>query len=702
VGFSSISDKKRRLSLARAEDELEIRKAAWRYPTTGSRYGNIIISDDKGLAGAVVTGAYSEEKVLIRDIFSKGISGAPAESGLIVEGIDLGYPYLNKPRFDQHGEGRFMSGDGYPLPIFESILANGGASQTHRSVIFACDEVMYLATKVSNCNRLAINGWVHGMDGSHISDGTVETVGGHRLITVFESKSQQWFVLGMTPENQIAINTSNIGEESGFADNLNPISGDHVYFAVGQEPLAADSNTETLICWSIGLTKAETQARVAAALTAGHADALASAKAYWTSFFEGVREKWLYVPARLRYMGYVALQQIAVACCNIDAKGLWMSAGPGRWYANFIRDTAWCIRAVSQATPTLAAGMLDWLVNGPAVDEPIDGTNAYRLDGTEPGDYFNTDNAATFLLATAEYYRVTGDTVRMTALKPQLLSALIYAETYFDETDGHMEAKHPHDFGDDGNTVFPFADIQYESYIDALWIVALEAIAPVFTLLTEPAKAAFCTATATAMRANFEDFRQADGTLAHSLKPDGTLQTSSLFGASMILDAWLLGGDTSFEAMATASQTLGLRQASLQYPLVNINPTANKLADEAWVPFLPIVALVAARNGDMEPLAFVMEAFPSAVWPETMSMVRRFDTRHTIAEITDVVDGLKLLGLSNARGDVLQVLLQEMNIRRGDERGKAPFVAEVASQAPSFPWSHSAIVELVNGIAALR
>ena len=700
LSAASISDRKILTAKARLEDEAEIQKAAWRYPTTSARHGQVLISDLEGLAGVFATGYYGEEQVLIRDISSKGKASA-ATSGIWIEAIDYSNPYLNKPRFDQYARGRFVSANGYPAPIYEAVLQAPNDSQTYRSRLFGWEGVMYLATEVQAANRLTFYAWLHSLSMAEVSDTTVETVGGQDLITVHESTSDQWFVIGMSPHNLIRVDTAGF-DAGSFVNLTDAISADKCYFCIGQEPMAFASNNESLICFAIGVDKAVTQAKVAAALNAGTETAYDAALAYWTGFFEGLREKWISVPATLRYKGYVALQQIAMATYNPDGDGAWMSAGPGTWYQNFIRDTAFCIKSLAKVQPALAGKMLDWFVNGPDPTEPIDGTNAYGIDGLEVGEYNNTDNAPTFLLAVGEYYAATKDLARMTALQDQIESALVYCQTYYVPADGQIEAKHPHDFGDDGEDVFPLADIKYESTIDILWIAGLEAIAPVFTALGDTANATYCTETATALRAHLEEFRQPSGLLTHSIKPDDSLQTVGYYGSSIIYDAWLLGNETSWEWMSKGSRYLGVMDSPLKYVLDVANLAADDNRGSSWAPFIGVVALVAAQHGDFEPSQFVADMFPGGPIPEWVKFYRRFTSSFTQTQITEITNALQALGLAEGLATRLRAILQESNVRMPGEGGTSPGAPEQSTHARSFPWAHASILELVQGLSELR
>ncbi|NPV69020.1 MAG: hypothetical protein HPY55_00055 [Firmicutes bacterium] len=634
------------------DDEILQTSALWKSGTVASRFGQPLVSDPTCLAAVHVVGAYSEERVLIRDICTKGVAGGKIAAPL-VEAIDFGYPYHVKPRENNYITGRFMSLDGYPIPVYESTHVAEGDNQAAKSRIFGWDGVIYLVTETQNVGSQRMNGWLHGTGGQANNDVTMETVGGHRLITAQEKTSDLWFVIGCTPEDQMAIQSSGIVLNEGpIADKVDPIVGGACYYGFGRENMGL--NGEMLICFAMGTDKASTQAKVAGALSSGWRIPLESCMGYWRSFFAGLRERWLYVPAELRFKGYMALQQSMMAAYRPNSQGTFLGAGPGAWYGNFIRDTAWVIKALAPIKPDVAGEMLDWFAN---VAEPIYGSNSYGIDGAEPGNYHNTDNAATWLLAVGEYWKQTRDLPRMTALKAQIDSALQYAQVNYVPADGHIVALHPHDFADDGYFPLPTGDIKYESMVDILWIAGLEAISPVYTALGDSVRASFCTQTATEMRAHIDDYRVpgTNGRLCHSLKPDGTQQDAAWWFASMLYDAWLLGNEDSWKWCSWSKQVLGVKNVSLNYGLVISRQPTEQNRDESWGPFLGIVAKLAAEHGDLEPASFLATAFPSGTFPEFWH-------------------------LSMATGSV-----------------PAHY-----SHAMSFPWTHASVLELVETLAALR
>lgn len=613
------------IKTAQYEDEKVLENVMrWKSGDKASVFGSLMVSDPTCLATVHVTGAYGEERVLIRDICAKGVAGGKLASP-IVEAIDYGYAYHVKPRDDNFLTGRFLSMDGYPIPIFESSHDCGSLNQSALSKIFAWNGVHYLATESHGINLQRMNGWLHGTYGQATNDVTVETVEGKRLITVQEKTSGIWYVIGCTPENQMTIqSTGVVAVEGAVASKTIPIVNGACYYGFGYEPMPV--NGEMLICFAMGTEKDSTQQKVANALNDGWKTPFEQCKSYWKDFFTGIREKWLRVPPELRVKGYLAIMQLAISAYAPTPQGAFLGAGAGTWHGNFIRDTSWVIKSLAQSKPELSKSFIDWFSN---VAQPLYTSNSYGIDGVNAGANNNTDNAPTFLLAIGEYYKYINDLSTMQTAKTQIDSAMQYAKVNYNAADGHILALHPHDFADDSYDQLPPQDIKYESMIDILWIAGLEAVRPVYLALGDTTNAEYCDIVSKNLRNNLNDYIVAgsNGRLCHSLKPTGVQQDNAWWFPSYLYDAWLLGNESSWKWCSDSTYVLGVRNVPLRYGLSIANIPNSQIRTESWGPFLGVVAAVAAKHGDLLPASFLTKAFPGGAAPEFWYMSLATDNK---------------------------------------------------------------------------
>ena len=621
----------------------------------GNNYGWGFVSHPSCLAVANVTGEYSSTHIGINKIFEKGnFSG---DSGcLIVESMDLGYPYINKLASSYPLIGRWLTEKGYPLPIYTTNTDGKNSEKTSaKTICFAWDGVIYLIVNTQRqLEGVKLNGHLIPSEGNNITNGTIETIDLVDLITLEEPNSNHWFVCGCSPMQGIKIlANSTIGVESALTTDKTPTTGSSTFFCLGDNTTYLNASGEIVFCFATGTAKSTTQQDVADALNGDWRTAFEACKAYWIDIFDGLREKWINVPAKLRVKGYLSIGQIL---CNtyegIGVSGTFLGAGAGMWYGNFIRDTSFVVKALTNSKPDLAGKLLDFY----ASCDPIYENNSFSIDGTG-GSGHNTDNAPTFLLAVGEYYAKTGDLTRMIALETQINSALKYIEADFGNhwkpTDGHVEALHPHDFGDDSNDYFTMANTKYESMVDILWIAGLEAIVPVFTALNDDTKAIYCTTVATTLRSNLSDYivpsGDYTGMMAHGITTSDTLDSTAMWAATFIYGAWLLGDADNWEWCKKSWSCLGVKGTPIEYCLSIANAIGAESKAYGWSPFYPIIALLAYRNGDFAPMMEITEYFPSGAFPEYITQV-------------------------------------------GDTDGKA----SIYTHAVNFPWGHASVLELIN------
>jgi hypothetical protein len=635
-------------STPREEDEKVLASTRWVQGTLSSVYGSPLVSHPSCLGAVHTAGAYGEEQTLIRDIVAKGSNGG-APATLIVEAIDYGYPYHNKAREGSDISSGFLSVDGYPVPIYESTHVFSRLNQSAHSVLFGWESVFYLATETRNINSQRINGWVHSTDGQRNCYAVVEKVQGFDVVVVNDKTCGLWFAVGSTPQNEVGMDASAIVPVEGPIEaSTGSINGSSCFYAIGCEPLPVSA--ETLICFAVGVSKEEVVAKVAGALANGWEQPLEQAKGYWRSFFSGLREKWSAVPPELRIKGYIALGQLAACTYAPDSRGSFLSAGPGVWHGDFIRDAGWAVKALSGVKPDLAASILEWFAGMPGT---LYMHNSFGIDGKEPGAFYNTDNAAVWLLGLGEYYERTKDGVRVRELRACLESGLRYAQENYVERDGHIIARHSHDFADDDYSPLPAETTLYESMVDILWVAALEKVRPVLEDLGDTSNAEFCRKTASCLRVHLSDFRQPDGRLSHSLSREGRLQDSAWWYPSYLYGAWLLGDEESWAWCSKSAGVLGVRDSPIGYGLAIAAVPGEPLRKESWGPFIGIVALLASKHGDFAPVSFLAKAFPSGAFPEFWYMAQ-------------VEGGIK---------------------------------PSHYTHATSFPWSYASILELVEWLA---
>jgi hypothetical protein len=648
---------------ARIEDEAVLSEmATWVPGTKAAIFGSVFVSHPSCLGVVEAVGAFgADERVVVSRITSKG--KASTASGLpYAEAIDVGLPFQNKVADGHFIRARFMPVDGYPSGIYEWWRDHPQSLQNANGYLFAWQGVFYYLTRLENHDWQRIIGEFHGTD--VIPDdvgGKVEAVGGHDLVVLEDRQADQFLVMGATPQTERGVRLDvPITTDGGIpAGNEGPVSctpgmNQKLYWGLGTSGLPHPGRTsEILTCMAVSTNEAEAKAAVATALTNGWLAAFEAAQSYWAAAMAGLRERWLRLPAEVRVKGYMAVQQLIMHTYLPDAQGAFLGAGAGQWYQNFIRDTSWVVRALAKPRPGMAADLLDWFAN---VAATVEGHNAFGLDGLEVANTNNTDNAATFLLAVGEYYRLTNDWERMVALQPQLNAALLYAQTNYSAVDGHILALHPHDFADDGHPTLPVALIKYESMVDVLWIAGLEAAKPIFARLGDAPRASFCTTTANGLRAHLADY-YAPGTtrLVHSLKPDASQQDAGWYLPSYLYDAWLLGNADSYAWLTKSKPVLGIKGCPLRYSTAINGTPGEQPVSEGWAPFLGIIALLAAQHGDYEPLRFVLDAWPGGTWPEFWYMkrdvtlgkpahwshARNFPWAY--ASIIELVEGLKLL-----------------------------------------------------------
>ena len=621
-------------------------------------YGSMLVSHPSCLAAMNVTGAYGGAHIGINKIIEKGKKDGESAT-IIVEAMDLGYPYVNKPAESSTIMGRHHTVNGYPVPIYETFYEYNNTEKCAADTIsFAWNGVLYLVVlSKRQYVGLKLNGHLVPTEGSNIANGSVVTVDDRQIITIEEPNSGHWFACGCSPLEAIAIQPNEvIRVETALITDTTPTSGASTYFCLGDNTQALDKAKEFVFCFSTNFDQDSAGTAVASALNVDWRTALKECETYWAGIFEGLREKWIDVPAKLRVRGYLSLGQML--CHTYEngsvCTGTFLGAGSGTWYGNFIRDTSFAIKSMSSIKPELAGKMLDFYSNC----APLYEHNSYSLD-TVGGSGLNTDNAPTFLLAAGEYYKKTEDIVRMHALEWQLNEAMKYINAdygnHYIAADGHIEALHPHDFGDDSNDYFAMADTKYESMVDILWIAGLEAIAPVYTALGDDTTAAYCTTIATSLRSHLDDFvvssGDMEGMMAHAIQTDASLDSGEgLWGATFVYGAWLLGLESCWEWCKKSRVWLSAKGSKIPYCVSLANNYESGASDHGWAPFYPLVALLEYRFDSSRKTSLeVAEYFPSGGWPEFITQ-------------TKSTDGLP----------------------------------QQYSHAMNFPWAHASVLELVS------
>jgi hypothetical protein len=176
---------------------------------------------------------------------------------------------------------------------------------------------------------------------------------------------------------------------------------------------------------------------------------------------------------------------------------------------------------------------------------------------------------------------------------------LEYAQTNFNTNDGHIHVIHPHDLWDDyASGEIDTAFVKYESFIDILWIVAMEEIAAVYAALGDTVRSDFCTTTAATLRATLEDFRLSDGSLCYAIKPDGSLYSNIIAMCGNHYAAWLLEDEGCIKWIMQYSGACRGRNGFSSNPGVFSNTKIDQMKENNWMAFLPINALIAAKEGD--------------------------------------------------------------------------------------------------------
>jgi hypothetical protein len=626
---------------------------------TADNYGWGMVSDPSCLAVAEISGMYSSSYFGICKIVEKG-SRAGDSGMLMIEQMDLGYPYIN--RHDQRYivEGNWVTVDGYPIPAYEMAYAfQSSENVAAKTLCFAWGGVIYnVVINQRQYNGIRQSGCLVPSEGANITNATVETLNGLDLVVMEDPNSNHFFVVGSSKTEAIAIKPNTpIGTNGTLETDRTPISGAKAFFSLGDNTQLLNKAGEIVFAFSTGFTKEGTKEAVAGALTADWRTAFAACQEYWKGVFSGLREQWANAPAKVRVKGYLAVGQMMCHTYSGDiTPGLFLGAGAGSWYGDFIRDTAFAVRALSASRPELAGAMLDFYAGcGPIYEH-----NSYSLDGVA-GTGHNTDNAPTFLLAVGEYYKHTQDLPRMQALESQINSAMKYILSdfgnHYNASDGHIETLHPHDYGDDSNDYFVMADTLYESMVDILWIVGLEAISPVFAALGDQTQADNCLAIATNLRNHLSDFivptGERAGMMAHGIKNDLTLDADQAnWAATFIYGAWLLGRTDCWDWCKRATN-LYTKTTPLPYSLSIVNNYTSEAPAHGWGPFYPIVALLEYRfEGRSRSIQTLLDYFPSGGFPEYIQ--HTFDTK----------------GLPKAY-----------------------------THATNFPWSHASIIEMVNEVA---
>lgn len=634
--------------IARLHPRLRDTKIRLRETDKWQTAGRPIIGDPGSIICAALNYDNSGDPVMfIGSIHAKGIYGGVPHN-LTSQYADLGGNafYANRPTNGAKAEGRWRLVDGYPSGIYEYSWMHQEDDKSLKARAFTWKNALLLIADTNNINDLKFGIEILDTGGSG-SDctGEYKTIPDsgtppQGCIVVQENISEWWLAAMSNPMNEYTLQNGPVNVQLPLDEEKTAVTASRAIMAMGADGLGGDKKGRVVWAFSIATQDNFAIGNAYEALK-NYERYEKEAEAWWRSFFAGAGEDWK-VDDELRYKGYLALQQIAAQ----TYQG-WLSAGVPSWYTNFLRDSGWVVKALSHHRPALAREILNQFIGRIVI-----GKNAYTLGGVEvPGT--NSDNAAAFLIGLGEYCRVTGDYGLHPDLPRVARNLLGYAETNFVPADRHITVLPAHDYWDDYVDEINHALVKYESYIDVTWIAALERMAPVFAAWGDQARELFCRETAVKLRAGLVDFRRDDGGLEYAIKTDGEIYATVLALPGTLMAAWLLDDAGCKDALRTQAWGLGMKNSTVHYALAHSNAADGADKASVWGPHIPIAALIAAEHfGDESLVNLIRDSFKFGGFPEYVTMSRVY----------------------------------------------YPALAW-ASHAPSFPWSHASVLELIRGLS---
>lgn len=551
--------------------------------------------------------------VIFDIIGTKGGYGSAAggnNEGLLSEYSDLGYyPYIiNRPNAtdSRYGTARWKQvGKGYPSGILEYIFS--ADPKTAHSLAFVRDEVLYLVFDLSNINDLKYGLTLKSSEGTKNFTGGYEKPGEQGYIAVKDNTSGLWLVATCTTMNEYQVDTAPITVIYGLDESHNVVEDSACSIALGKDGVGTIG--QVVFCFSSSIIKSDAIAAALTGLTNFDTKRL-EAEADWVSFFDGLEVLTVSLPVEHKIKLYSCLREIR--CLSYNG---YLSAGLPNWYKNFIRDTSWAIIGLCSLGHTQSTALAEGFADFFSTIDSFVHANSYTLDGKRCETTMNqTDSAATFLLAIGKLFAESA--YDATAIKTALDEALSYAQDNFVSADGHITCLHAHDFWDDYVPEITVSDVKYESMVDVLWIAGLEAIAPVYEAMGDSVRALFCITTAAALKASIEDFRNADGGLHYAIKTNDTLYDTVETLPGTLYAAWLLEDANCAAWVLSHGSHLLPRNGGVRLPMTHSNNLTDALKEEVWMPYVPIVAMLAGRAGDSTLASDLSSAFAFSGFPE--------------------------------------------------------------------------------------
>ena len=503
--------------------------------------------------------------------------------------------------------GRWRTINGVPTGIWE-YGSTRVASAAFTSFMFTWNNVAIVVTESDGTDGIRMGMGVHSADAS----AKIETDEGVRLIKIEDHVSGYHLAATCTDMSQFLVDSSRIDVSYGIGtDPAVTVSHDACWMGMGH-----DFGTEhgvSVFVWSWDLDALVASANVRSAML-NWQTWLEEAEQYWVNLLTPVRQKWSHLPYDLQMTGLIAAQQVVAQMYNG-----FLSAGLSSRPDNFLRDTAHVALGLADVMPSVAKDLMHWFHDA----ESLQNRNEYLYNkNAMPYSYWNTDNGAMFLLAVAKVFRVTSDLSFLSDMKVQMDRALLYAQTYYVAVDGHITANHAHDFWDDYSAIV-VGDVKYESFVDVIWMVALQQAALLYSALADTARESFCTETVAGLEAHFEEYRLTDGGLLYAFKTDNSPYSDAIAMTAPLYSAWLRNDQVSAEWLLRHSKGLAVRECSFDLGVQFSRMSNEQSPVSGWGPFAPAQAMLAARYFGIFTYAFYCAtAFRNGGWPEGISTQR--------------------------------------------------------------------------------
>lgn len=576
--------------------------------------GSPIISNPDSLIYVSALGVNGSSPVIFDTIGSKGgyspSLGGNSE-GLSSEYNDFAYypNYINRPNqsASRFGNAKWkLVGGEYPSGILEYVYSD--ADITAHAKCFVKSEVAYTVFDVSGINDMRFGTTLKSSEGTRNFSGGYETLNSKGYIAIKDNTSGLWFALSCTNMTQYQVDIAPINVTLGLDTAKVLITNQACSVAVGCGSTGG-AETHVVFCTSIGKDKSTVVDDVLNGLT-NWKTKLIESENDWNNYYDGLSDNLSTLTVEQKAKYYTCIQQIR----SHTYKG-YMSAGMPNWYKNFIRDTSWAIYSLCQNNHNksieLATSMTNWW-NG--IDSFVH-ANSFTVDKKRCETSMNqTDSACTFLMAIGELYKVSG--YDASEIKSTLDECMRYIQENLVESDGHVIALHVHDYWDDYTGDINVSLVKYESMVDILWILGLESIAPVYAKLNDITMSQYCINTANLLKNNIEDYRNIDGGLYYAIKNDGGIYNTVDTLPSTLYAAWLLEDNLCKNWVINYGEKLRIKGGLTSYPLTHSNALTNPLSIGAWMPYAPIVALVASENGDNSLINDISNSFVLGGFPE--------------------------------------------------------------------------------------